>query len=81
MEEYLIITTGTIAFAVLIGCFAILSREKNKITKAYYSLLQENKELRASNAELMDANVNLITKRDNSLSVNEYGMKKTNIKL
>jgi len=78
---YELITLGIIAFGILIGCFSILSREHNKVTKAYYNLLQENKELRASNVELMDANVALIMKRDNSLNVNEYGMKKTNIKL
>lgn len=77
---YEIITLGVIAYGILIGCFAILSREHDKVTKAYYSLLQENKELRASNIELMDANVSLIMKR-NSANVNEFGMKKTNIKL
>lgn len=72
---YEIITLGIIAYGILIGCFAILSREHDKLQKGYNSLLQENKELRASNIELMDANVALIMKR-NSLSVNEYGMSK-----
>jgi hypothetical protein len=77
---YELITLGVIAFGILIACFSILSREHDKITKAYYSLLEENKELRASNKELMDANVSLIMKR-NSVNLNEFGMKKTNIKL
>lgn len=78
---YELATLGIIAFGILIACFSILSREHDKVTKAYYSLLDENKELRSSNTELLDANVNLIMKRDNSLNVNEFGMKKTNIKL
>jgi hypothetical protein len=77
---YEILTLGIIAYGILIGCFAILSREHDKLQKGYNSLLQENKELRSSNIELLDANVSLIMKR-NSLNVNEFGMKKTNIKL
>jgi hypothetical protein len=72
---YEILTLGIITYGILIGCFAILSREQDKLQRGYNSLLQENKELRASNIELIDANISLISKR-NSLNVNEFGMSK-----
>jgi len=76
---YELITLGIIAYGILIGCFSILSREHNKVTKAYYNLLQENKELNKSKDEMLKVNDALVEKY--SINVNEYGMKKKNKKL
>jgi hypothetical protein len=59
---YEILTLGIIAYGILIGCFAILVRERDKLQRGYNSLLQENKDLRKSNEEMMDCNYELLKK-------------------
>jgi hypothetical protein len=59
---YEILTLGIIAYGILIGCFAILVRERDELQKGYNNLLQENKELRASNAEMLESNYQLLKK-------------------
>ena len=40
-----------IAFAVLVGCFAILSRDRDRLQKAYDGMLKENQKLIELNYE------------------------------
>jgi glucose uptake protein GlcU len=60
--EYSTIIIGMVAFAVLIAGFAILSRDRDELQKAYEAMLKENQKLSKMNDEMLESNYQLLKK-------------------
>jgi len=60
--EYSTIILVMVAFAVLIAGFAILSRDRDRLQKAYDNMLKENQKLSKMNDEMLESNYQLLKK-------------------